>query len=216
MHGNSPPVRSPQLAPHPRLVEALARRAGRAWLAPMPAHVANAAAAIAAEQARTGRDVLLDAGCGDGSSTRALARLHPELLCIGVDRSAVRLGSRAGVVHDDTLLLRTDAARLWAALRALGVRVAQHRLLYPNPWPKPAQRNRRWHCHPAFADLLALGGELEVRCNWRVYAEECVAALAHAGREAALDALPEAEPLTPFERKYRASGHALWRVTARL
>lgn len=216
MHGNSRPVRSAQAVPHPRLAEALARRAGRAWLAPMPTHVADAAAAIASAQAHTGRDVLLDAGCGDGSSTIALARMHPALLAVGIDRSAVRLGARAGGTHDGAMLLRTDAARLWRALRALGVRVAQHRLLYPNPWPKPAQRNRRWHCHPAFADLLALGGELELRCNWRVYAEECVAALAHAGREATLDAVPPGEPLTPFERKYRASGHALWRVRARL
>ena len=37
-----------------------------------------------------------------------------------------------------------------------------------------------------------------------------------AGRVPLLDTVPEGDALTPFERKYRASAHALWRVRAEL
>ncbi|HET7845392.1 MAG TPA: hypothetical protein VFL14_14640 [Xanthomonadales bacterium] len=209
MQGNSSAVRSRQSGVHPRLAEAVVRHLDGQWRAPSSPHVDAAADAIAAALGQ--RPLLLDSGCGDGSSTLALARVHPGHLAVGVDRSLARIGARLGV-GDGALLLRTDLPRLWQALRARGVRVARHFLLYPNPSPKPAQRLRRWHFHPAFADLLALGGELELRTNWRVYADEFAAALALAGRDAVLDAVPEGDALTPFERKYRDSAHALWRV----
>jgi tRNA (guanine-N7-)-methyltransferase len=212
MHGNSRTVSSSQTNVHPRLVDEVSRHLGSTWRALMSPHVTAAADAIVDAQAQ--RPLLLDSGCGDGSSTLALARMYPGHLAVGVDRSAARLGARRD--GDEALFLRTDLPRLWQALRAREVRVDRHFLLYPNPSPKPAQRLRRWHFHPAFADLLALGGELELRSNWRVYAEEFAAALAIVGITPVLDAVPEGEALTPFERKYRASAHALWRVRATL
>ncbi|HWU51978.1 MAG TPA: hypothetical protein VN153_04105, partial [Tahibacter sp.] len=64
--------------------------------------------------------------------------------------------------------------------------------------------------------LLAGGGALELRTNWKVYAEEWTVALSLAGRSWHIDCLdPHAgDALSPFEAKYRASGHALWRVRA--
>jgi tRNA (guanine-N7-)-methyltransferase len=199
MDGNSSTVISSQDGVHRRLADALLRHFGRPWCA----------AALA-----RGRPLLLDSGCGDGAGTEALARVHPECVAVGVDRSAARLAGRLDGARGDVLFVRTDVPRLWQALRMRGVRVAHHYLLYPNPAPKPAQRLRRWHFHPAFPDLLALGGTLEVRTNWRIYAEEFAAALALAGRDPALEPVPDGDALTAFERKYRASGHVLWRVRA--
>lgn len=214
MYGNSRTVRSTQAHVHSRLAGEVLRHFRSPWRAPSSPHVDAAAEAIVAALAESQRPLLLDSGCGDGSSTLALARLHPGHLSVGVDRSAARLAARRD--GGAAMFLRTDLPRLWQSLGARGVRVDRHFLLYPNPSPKPAQRLRRWHFHPAFPDLLALGGTLELRTNWQVYAEELVAALAVAGREAILDPVPEGEALTPFERKYRASGHALWRVRATL
>jgi len=212
MYGNSRTVRSSQAHVHPRLAHEVSRHCATPWRAPSSPHVEAAADAIVAALAQ--RPLLLDSGCGDGSSTLVLARLHPAHLSVGVDRSAARLAARRD--GDGAMFVRTDLPRLWQALRARGVRVDRHFLLYPNPSPKPAQRLRRWHFHPAFADLLALGGELEMRSNWKIYGEEFAAALAVAGHVPELDAVPEGEALTPFERKYRASAHALWRVRATL
>jgi tRNA (guanine-N7-)-methyltransferase len=53
-----------------------------------------------------------------------------------------------------------------------------------------------------------------MRCNWRIYAEEFALATRLAlGVEADVRFLPEGSALSAFERKYRASGHALYSVS---
>jgi tRNA (guanine-N7-)-methyltransferase len=139
-----------------------------------------------------------------------------------VDQSAERLarGGRklATALPANALLLRADVTDLWALMREAGWQLSHHYLLYPNPWPKAEHLQRRWSGHPRLPDLLALGGRLELRTNWETYAREFARALALAGHSAEvapLAVVPE-EALTPFERKYAASGHGLWRLTARL
>jgi hypothetical protein len=82
---------------------------------------------------------------------------------------------------------------------------------------------RRWHAHPVLPALLALGDTIELRTNWRVYADEFVMALCDAGWSATCVTFSPANPLpaistspglTAFERKYAASGQALWRCIA--
>ncbi len=88
-------------------------------------------------------------------------------------------------------------------------------MLYPNPWPKIGQLGRRWHGHPVFPAVVALGGYFECRSNWRIYIEECAAALHQlTGIDVAAETYAAAAPITPFERKYLASGHRLWRCRA--
>jgi tRNA (guanine-N7-)-methyltransferase len=92
------------------------------------------------------------------------------------------------------------------------VRPARHSLLYPNPWPKKQHLGRRWHGHPVFPAVVALGGRFECRSNWRIYIDECAAALTQlTGLPVQTEAFDAVAPITPFEEKYRASGHALWR-----
>ena len=95
--------------------------------------------------------------------------------------------------------------------------IAQHYLLYPNPWPKAKHVKRRWHAHPVFPAIIDLGGRLELRTNWSIYAREFELALTHLGIDAArVEPLAPATTWTPFERKYRASGHPLFRLTCDL
>jgi tRNA (guanine-N7-)-methyltransferase len=162
-------------------------------------------------------ELVLDSGCGTGESTRQLARRFPEMLVIGVDKSSSRL-SRLGTSRfphreGNALWLRAELATFWRLAADAGWRPARHYLLYPNPWPKPGQLQRRWHAHPVFPVLLALGGRLEMRCNWSVYAEEFAYAAARlAGTPVPVVPLDVDTPLSPFERKYRDSGHALYSV----
>jgi hypothetical protein len=52
-----------------------------------------------------------------------------------------------------------------------------------------------------------------LRSNWQDYVQEFARALQLAGRPAPrVGELAAQEPLTPFERKYAGSGHALWRL----
>jgi len=217
MHANSRPVASPQQEPHPHLGALVLRHARRPFQKPPPAYsVAAFDRLLAAWDGHA--PLLLDAGCGTGASTRALARLHPDCLAVGVDQSAARLAqgeqaARGQPAPHNLLLLRANVVDIWGLLAARGMRLARHYLLYPNPWPKPAQVMRRWPAHPAFPLLLALGGTLECRSNWGVYVAEFSAAIGLLrGVAPACQAFVPREPLTPFERKYRDSGHTLWRA----
>ena len=163
--------------------------------------------------------MILDSCCGTGRSSRSLAQDHGAALIIGIDQSGARLarGQRADPLPDNLLLVRAECADFWRLAVDQGWQLARHCLFYPNPWPKAAHLKRRWHGHPVFPALLALGGTLEVRSNWLIYLEEMRSALALAGREVTLAALPGGNPpLTDFERKYRDSGHPLYQLTSNL
>jgi tRNA G46 methylase TrmB len=167
------------------------------------------------------RRLVLDSGCGTADSTRLLAQRHADAVVIGIDRSAARL-ARSGVStwptrQGNKVLLRAELASFWRLAAAAGWRLQAHYLLYPNPWPKSGQLLRRWHAHPVWPGLLALGGQLEMRCNWEVYAREFAAAISLCSDAGVrLETLLEPEGLSPFERKYAASGHRLFAVRADL
>ena len=220
--GNSAAVTSTQSAPHARLPAVV----GRHLLAPyrrVPSAAGRRAFASVADRLAQAPFVL-DAGCGTGAGAIALAGLHPQALVLGVDKSAARLAvgdrqldpARAPARGEreprpNVILLRCELVDFCQLAAEAGLRCERQYLLYPNPWPKPEHLRRRWHAHPVLPSLLALGGTIELRTNWRIYAEEFALALRLAGWTATLAAFAPQPALTPFERKYAASGHALWR-----
>ncbi|MCU0989945.1 MAG: hypothetical protein MUE63_10260 [Xanthomonadales bacterium] len=223
--GRSRRVASRQQGVHPRLGAVVDAHRAQAWRAPLHPPTVAAFAALQAELgahwegtlAGRGTGLVLDSGCGTGDSTRQIARALPDCLVIGVDKSAARL-RRGGMFRfphreGNAVWLRADLATFWRLAAGAGWRLQRHYLLYPNPWPKPAQLRRRWHAHPVFPDLLRLGGRLEMRCNWDVYALEFAAAVNRAlGTDVQPAELGESPIGSPFERKYRASGHPLYSV----
>lgn len=198
------------------------RHRTRPWRPPVPLHTQEAF-----QHARrwrrvqgVGRPLILDSGCGTARSSVALAAADPQALVLGLDKSASRLekATRRFECPDNLLLLRADCAAFWLLAVEAGWRLRAHYLLYPNPWPKPGHLKRRWHGHPAFNALLALGGRLELRSNWRPYLEEFAMALEIIGagrfQPGVLQTLDE--PLTDFEAKYGESGQTLYRLRADL
>ncbi len=165
--------------------------------------------------------LILDAGCGVGHSTIQLARAFPDHWVIGVDQSQERLERRKpypeALLPRNMVLVRADLVDYWRLLDEAGLRLARHYILYPNPWPKIGHLARRWHAHPVFPFIAALGGALECRSNWQVYVEEFAHALGIVlGTEVAWETFVAETPLTPFERKYRDSGQPLYRVALEL
>lgn len=217
MQGNSRPVISDQPGPHPRLREYPRPTArGSAGHVELERRLADHILAVAA-----GRPLVLDSGCGTGQSSVALAAEFPDSLVVGIDRSRHRL--RQWTLEDgqhlagNCLLLCADLPRTWRGLRQAGARLQRHYLLYPNPWPKARHVHRRWHAHQVFPEMLALGGKLELRSNWKTYVEEFAAQVTRLTQTCAtVESLTGYEPLTAFEAKYAASGHRLWRVSATL
>lgn len=216
MYGNSRAITSAQDGIHDGLLRALQRHAAAPFQRPIGPAARAAYGEFLAWRAPA-RPLILDAGCGVGDSTRALAAAFPTHQVLGVDQSADRLARQRGVVPDNALLLRADLVDFWRLLAADGIGLDRHYLLYPNPWPKIGQLGRRWHGHPVFPALLALGGRLECRSNWRIYVDEWARAVqVLTGVVATVEAWSGAAGLTPFERKYRDSGQALWRGVADL
>ena len=215
MVGESRRVTSSQSGVHPRLIEVAERHRRHPWRRSVAEHTRRAFDRLQAVLAQKTAPLVLDAGCGTGASTLALGRRFPDSWVIGVDRSAHRLrrsGCDGLLVRDNVVLLRADLPDLWLLARTAGWRLAEHYLLYPNPWPKPAQLKRRWHAHPVFPTITALGGQLELRTNWGVYAEELSRVLGCYGLPGVVQPFHPESFASPFERKYMLSGHPLFRV----
>jgi tRNA G46 methylase TrmB len=188
-HNSSRKVKSSQAGLHPWLRLKLQKHLETQWRQPLHAPTV---AAFEALTESVGFDpeqkIVFDSGCGSGESTRCIASMLPDCLVIGIDKSQARL-------------------------QRLNCGQFPHYLLYPNPWPKPGHLQRRWHAHPVFPAMLALGGRLEMRCNWKIYADEFSAAIRWAtGYDAAVSTITDREITTPFERKFRQSGHGLYAV----
>ena len=222
MHANSRPVTSNQTGIHDQLHALIERHANSPYLRPIADHSRQGFdTAITAWQATGSIPLIIDAGCGVGLSTRKLAQRHPDCFVIGIDQSADRLARELrweGEVPGNHLLVRADLVDFWRLMLEHAMYPSRHYLLYPNPWPKKSQLARRWHGHPVFPALLALGGQIECRSNWEIYIQEfalAVTQLTHAPVRCE-SLLPDTDALTPFEEKYRASGHALWRCQLQL
>jgi tRNA (guanine-N7-)-methyltransferase len=220
MQAHSRLIASAQDGPH-RDLEALVRRhLAHPFRKPiLDYNRAALAAALAAHADWNPRaPLILDAGCGVGWSTQRLAERYPDHFVLGIDQSLDRLNrGKPQPLPANALLLRADLVDFWRLLAENGICLARHYNLYPNPWPKIGHLARRWHGHAVFPVWRELGGELECRSNWRIYIEEMTLALGWlSGQPVVAESWRTEDPMTPFEKKYLASGHQLWRCRVSL
>ena len=210
-------VESNQIAIHTRLEQTVRKHLQHPFQKPIANHTEAAFSAVEAQLESNDRPIILDACCGTGDSSRKLAQECPEHWVVGVDKSAHRLEKeRPMETPSNLILVRADLNDFYRLAARAGWRPAQHFILYPNPWPKAEHLGRRWHGAPVFPDIIALGGQLELRSNWKIYLEEFAAALEIAGHKSEV-ACYEPEPyLTLFEKKYHQSGQQIWRLVTTL
>ncbi|WP_087722879.1 tRNA (guanine(46)-N(7))-methyltransferase TrmB [Pandoraea sp. PE-S2T-3] len=222
MFANSRTVASAQPGPHDKLAELVARHRDATFRKPLAAYSAAAFdTAIAVWRSVGSPPLIIDAGCGVGESTLHLATQFPDHFVIGIDQSESRIVRGKDwwgeVWPENFVWVRADLVDFWRQLLAADIRPARHYILYPNPWPKIGQLSRRWQGHAVFPTIVALGGVLECRSNWDVYVEEFALAVERlSGVKPAVEVWNPETPVTPFERKYLASGHALHRCVATL
>jgi len=211
-------VSSKQDGIHPHLEKNVQRHLQSIWAQPF--HTPSLEAFHQLKQKgvfAAGLPFILDSGCGTGNSTRELAEKFPQHIVIGADRSSTRLaksGVSSNFYRDGNLvLIRAELATLWRLLLNDGHLPEKHFLLYPNPCPKAGHLLRRWHAHPVFPQLLSLGGEIEMRCNWEVYALEFARAVSFAtGVDVKAKKIQPDTGMTPFESKYLEREQALYSV----
>lgn len=217
MVGNSRHISSNQTGPHEKIPELVKRHLANPSQKPINGHTLKAF-----EQAQTWRDdsrpLIFDSCCGVGESTFRLAKLYPNAQIIGIDKSAMRTDKheRLFALPDNALMLRADVIDFWRLAVKTGWLLHAHFLLFPNPYPKSAQVQRRWHANSAFIDLIRLGGNFELRSNWQIYVQEFYLALQTLDIASSINEVQVTDPFTAFERKYHASGQAIWQLKSRL
>ncbi len=163
------------------------------------------------------KPLIFDSCCGTAMSTRMIAEENPEALVLGIDRSKVRLGKEYNTnLPNNALTVQAECGDFWMLAQAQGWKLAKHSIFYPNPYPKSKHLKRRWHGHPTFPALLALGGEIELRTNWKVYADEFCLAVNFSKKDSSALAYVETftpnPPKTLFEKKYQESAQELYRL----
>jgi tRNA (guanine-N7-)-methyltransferase len=226
--GDSKAIVSNQDGIHDKLAEVVNKHLQHEFKKPYQAHTEQAFAEVNAQvkaflSANDNAEIILDACCGVGQSTRILAQQNPNALVIGVDKSANRLDRNieeltrldgSGNV-DNFVLVRADLNDFYRLVKAANWPVSKHYILYPNPWPKSKHLQRRWHGSAVFPHMIAIGDQLILRSNWLLYLEEFQAALAFVGRCSEITAVvaeQNQQALTPFEAKYQASGQQCWQL----
>ncbi|GGW83070.1 tRNA (guanine(46)-N(7))-methyltransferase TrmB [Alteromonas halophila] len=215
--GNSRTISTNQQGPHDKL-DALALRYQQTDnQRPVSAHTQQAFDDIAAWATSGDLPVILDSCCGVGESTARLAALYPDCRVIGIDKSEARLNkhSEYAAELDNYRIIRADVNDFWRLVVAAGWPVKKHYLLYPNPYPKASQIQKRWHGSPAMKALMSTCESIEVRSNWLVYLLEFAQAAQHYGRVSDIQEITASQAFTPFERKYQASGQSCWQLVCR-
>lgn len=161
--------------------------------------------------------IILDSCCGVGESTYHLALANPDKLVIGIDKSEHRI-EKYQHHHQQKitnfLLVRGDLNDLWRLIAEAQWPIAHHYILYPNPWPKSKHLQRRWHGAPVFKYIAQISQKLTVRSNWPVYITEFAQALTHFNVDAVVSEYQSDDAMTPFERKYWASGQSSTELNA--
>jgi tRNA (guanine-N7-)-methyltransferase len=211
-------VASSQTGIHPHLEKCVRKHLETPWSQPLQAPTVETYRLLVNEGVfESGRKIILDSGCGTGKSTQRLAEMFPRKLVLGVDRSITRLaksGAGSGFIHNgNCILLRAELATFWRLLLRDEHSLERHFLLYPNPWPKPGHLQRRWHGHPVWPQLLSLGGEIEMRCNWEIYAREFAQAVKIVSNaNIQIRKIQPQSGISPFEKKYIERGQQLYSV----
>lgn len=216
--GNSRSVTSNQTGVHPDLETTVRRHLKDPYQKPIAEYTQGILDQIQKKKQEVGRELILDSGCGTGISSYNLAKQYPNDLIVGIDQSDFRLSKNKSEIEqqltsDNILLFRANIIDIWLLMEKNNWKIDRHFLFYPNPWPKKKHLQRRWHGHPIFPTLLKLGGQLELRSNWKTYVDEFACSVEIiTGKKEVTEELDYIEkPITPFEKKYQLSEQELYR-----
>lgn len=175
--------------------------------------------------------VVLEIGCGTGTSTVAMAKEEPHIDVVAVEVYKRGLAQLLGAIEREQItnirLIRGDGLdvleHMFGTESLTGVRV-----FFPDPWPKSRHHKRRL-LQPGtvelIADRLTVGGILHVATDHEDYAEQIEAVGADQPRlrraQPGVGAFPISvrRPATKYESKAQHAGSAvaelLWEKPSR-
>lgn len=220
LEGNSRSITSNQNGIHEDLEKVVRKHLSTEFKKPYAAHSLSVFAELTKQVEQylaqyPENKLILDSCCGVGESTYHLAKQHPDCLVIGIDKSEHRIDKHQHHHASELtnfILLRGDLNDLWRLIAQVNWPICHHYILYPNPWPKSKHLQRRWHGAPVFSFIGQLSEKLTVRSNWQIYIEEFAQAVKLTGVDACCNTYHSDNAMTPFERKYWASGQSSFQL----
>lgn len=168
------------------------------------------------------RPIDLEIGCGVGMHAIQYAKANPSRTIIALDRSRMRLGKMKLALEQEkdirNLVMICEDADKFVVHEIQDNSVAHLFFLYPNPYPKARQANKRWHQMPlmeCFLQKLTKGGMIHLATNKKYYADEAADFFV---REWKLTMHAQSQfqgempfaPRTHFEKKYLERGDVLY------
>lgn len=218
--GDSKAIVTNQEGVHEKLAEIVERHQNHEFAKPYSEHTLAVFEALDKEVKAFKGEVILDACCGVGQSTRIIAQRNPNALVIGVDKSAHRIERNVEDHIDESLtnldnvrLVRADLNDFYRLVAKADWPIKKHFILYPNPWPKSKHVQRRWHGSAVYPFIMQIGERIELRSNWRLYLEEFAFATSQTTSYThQINTVTDETPITPFEAKYQASGQTCYQL----
>ncbi|HYB83272.1 MAG TPA: tRNA (guanosine(46)-N7)-methyltransferase TrmB [Mycobacterium sp.] len=164
--------------------------------------------------------VVLEIGCGSGTSTLEMARTEPDVDVIAVEIYRRGLAQLLCAIDREQIgnirLIRGNAIDVLEHLIAPGS-LTGVRVFFPDPWPKARHHKRRFlqpHTVGLIADRLLPGGVLHVATDHWGYAEQIAevgmgeSRLCRVGPGSRLP-ISTVRPITKYETKAHQAGSAV-------
>jgi tRNA G46 methylase TrmB len=161
------------------------------------------------------KPLIIDAFCGVGESTYHHAQSFPDFHIIGFDKSLDRLDRKNAFKKDmpkNMSLYQADILDLYPLLYEIKdqIKIKKQFFLYPNPWPKSKNKKKRIYLNNIIPYVFKLSDEIEFRSNWGRFIVEASMACEFYNFNYEITKIEVTDPITPFERKYSASGQSVF------
>ena len=166
----------------------------------------------------------VEIGCGVGLHSVTYAKANPNRVLVAIDKSSVRFEKMMDRIRsvggmDNLIPIRENA--VWFVTHEISPSsVENYFFLYPNPYPKKRQANKRWYQMPFMEHVLETlkkKGRIHLATNIDDYASEAQAYLIHEWKMKLIEkqiysSLHQCpfEPRTHFEKKYLERGNVCW------
>lgn len=169
------------------------------------------------------RPLVLEIGPGVGLHPIQYAQLNPAEFVIGIERTTEKFNKFLGRVQHhpqitNLLAVHADAIE-WISSNIQHHEVSKYFLLYPNPYPKAAQKNKRLMHMPFMhflIDTMQIGASITLATNMHFFYSEAKQVWSQIDCFALIKdtkiKFGDLEPRTHFERKYLAAGQECYEL----
>ncbi|ODN42783.1 class I SAM-dependent methyltransferase [Piscirickettsia litoralis] len=164
----------------------------------------------------------IEIGCGVGMHPLMYAKSHPERFLIAIEKTREKFGKFSNKNNTfgpyQNLLPIHGNTTYWLPQHIGPEEVDQYFILYPCPYPKAAQANKRWFNMPFMAyliDTLKPGGKITMATNEKFYFDEAFEQAKNTWKLAILSAETLAQNFparTHFEKKYLERGESCYQL----